>query len=293
MKILFSCLFILLITLTQVFAKEPYQVYLMPKSVLIDLEDKSEIVTVKGRYVLALEENPNNRHNFWIYNKDKKKVYITSAKNIFIHEPELRLLPSEQEKENKVYWDKRIRQEDDTKASFETNFALHFETLSMTELNGIYQNQNGSTGATRYEVRTFYMTEQPWQFGLNLNFQSIYWDNGDEKEKLAILSLGPSFSYTFYNYDSYIFSLLVAAEIAPIAKASSTLYTEKFGAHAYDLGLEAEIPSEYGRFTLGTHFRQQFLTLRETTRTELGELQSENKISSLGFSLGYKIDWDL
>ena len=279
--------------ITTIFAREPYQVYLKPKSILIALDDHKEIVTQKGMYVWALEENPNNRSSFWIYNNKKEKMYITSANNIFEHDPELRLLPSEQERENKMYWQKRIRQEPDENLAFDTNVAMHAEQLFMGDFNGIYLNETGNNQAIRYEMRTLYKTGLPWQLGLNLNLQNIFMQNGGEDVRLTILSLGPSFSYSFYQNNTYTLALLASAEIAPIAKASSALNTDNYSNHIYDVGLEGSFPTTYGFFTLGTHLRQQFLEMHDTTRNNLGVVPNECKITSLGISLGYKIDWDL
>lgn len=286
--ILYSCFVPLLSAATP---RDPYLVYLASKSKLLSVGEHKDIVTDKAMYVYVLEENFNDRKQFWVYNNKKEKKYLTSAFNITELDPELRLLPSVDG--NKIYRQRRILQTDDSTMTFETNFNLHFEQVSMVELNSLYPTQPGSSGAVRYEVRTLYLTQLPIQFGINLNYQSIYWNNADEQIRLSLLSIGPGFSYKTLNNEHFSLSILGNAEIVPLAQSKSTTNTDNFSAYSFDVGIEGELPSSFGNFTIGTHLRRYFLQLENTTRTDASIMQGEYSLSSLGLSLGYKIDWDL
>ena len=286
--ILFSCFVPLLFAAAP---REPYLVYLAPKSKLISIGAHKDIVTDKAMYVYVLEENLNDRKQFWVYNNKKEKKYLTSAFNITELDPELRLLPSVDG--SKIYRQKRLMQTDDSSMTFETNCNLHFEQVSMSELNSIYPSQPGSSSSVRYEVRTLYLTQLPIQFGVNLNYQGIYWSNACEQIRLSLLSVGPGFSYKILNNDQFALSILGSAELVPLAQSKSPQNVDNFSAYSFDVGIEGEFPSSFGNFTIGTHLRRHFLLLENTTRTDATIMQGEYGLSSLGLSLGYKVDWDL
>lgn len=271
--------------------REPYLVYLAPKSKLTSLGEHKDITTDKAMYVYVLEENPNNRKQFWVYNNKKEKKYITSAFNITELDPELRLLPTVDG--NKIYRQKRILQTDDSEMIFETNINLHFEQVSTSELNSLYTAQPGSSSSIRYEVRTLFQTKLPLQFGINLNYQGISLGNTDEQIRLSLLSIGPGFRYKFLKNDQLALSFLGSAEFTPLARSTSSKNIDNFSAYSFDVGFEGELPSTFGTFTLGTHFRRYILNLNNTTRVDATLMQSEYNLSSLGLCLGYKFDWDL
>jgi hypothetical protein len=280
-----------MLSLANVYAREPYLVYLLPGSKIELIEDQSVIYTSKGMYVYAMEVNLNYRKEFWIYSTKKEKKFITSAMNIKELFPEMRLLPFVPEDHG--YEQKRIIRTDDKLAPFETNLALNFEQMSMNEMSPIYSTQSGSMTATRFEIRSLYQTEKPLQFGANFNFQNIFWDNSSESIRLSLISVGPVFSYKLLEQENFSLSLLASAELAIMAKGSSAQNNEEFSSHAFDIGLSGDIPTEIGMLTLGTHIRRNYLLLNNTTRTNLTAPPNEYQLTSLGISLGYKFDWEL
>jgi hypothetical protein len=265
---------------------EPHLVYLAAKSKLMTIRNNKEIITDTSKLVYALEENPNDRKQYWIYNNKKEKIYLTSALNITEMENDYNLF--QYEKSNKVY-----AATQDTKMPFESAFNVHLEQVSMSDFSALYSAQTNTATATRYEFRTLYHTPMPICFGFNLNFQNIYWANGDEQIRLTLLSVGPSFSYKILKSDFLSLSMLGSAEIAPLAQSTSVLYNEKFSAYSFDAGFEGEVSNPYGIFTFGTHLRQYLLLLKNTSRPNLTPNSSEYKLTSIGLSIGYKVEWEL
>jgi hypothetical protein len=85
----------------------------------------------------------------------------------------------------------------------------------------------------------------------------------------------------------------MGAEIAPVAQCRSTLNKDNFYAYALDLGFEVEFPTTYGMLVLGSHLRNHLLLLKNSPRTNVGIYQKEYDLSSMGISVGLKVNWDL
>jgi hypothetical protein len=271
--------------------QSPYIVLIPAGSILTAVNTGKKIVTDHDMKVYTLEESETERTVFGVYNNKMKKKYLTSALNIKDLDPDISLLPNMNvvtgKKKSNVFKSK------DDEMQFESSFYLHVEQLSLSEFNTIYTSQNSNAKSTRFEFRTMYNTLASIRFGLNLNFQNIYWPNGNEQLRLSILSIGPNFSYQILKTSGPSLFFLVGAEIAPFAQNKSKLNVENYYAYAYDLGVEAEFPTDIGIIVLGSHYRNHLLLLKDSTRAIVGIYQKEYDLSSLGISLGLKVDWEL
>jgi hypothetical protein len=267
-------------------SREPYLVYLIPQANLESLADQKTIVTDHAMFVYALEENEITREKFWIYNNKKEKKYLTAVTNIRAIDPDIALLSKESE--SSFY-----RATPDKTMYFQTNILLHFEQISMNSLAAVYRAQTNSANANRYELRTLYNLGLPIHFGLGFNFQSIYWPNGEEQERLSVVSIGPVFSYKLLSSHLLALSISASAALAPIAQGTSSQNTDNFYGHSFGVGMEADFPSLVGNFSLGTHIYRNILLLKNTTRTNLAINPEEYTLSSFGISVGYKFDWNL
>jgi hypothetical protein len=270
---------------------QPYTVFLIAGSVLTKITDKSEVILSKGIYVKVLEINPKRRDLFNVYDKNGVIQYQATAIGMVEIADDIKILPGIDAE--KVHPPKSIFKASNTFAKFDSQLSLHFDTLQVSSLNNIYNDQISKVLATRYEVRTLYVSELPVEFGFSFNYQSAYWKNDFEEVKISILSLGPQFKYKFYDTEKFNLSGLIGAEIAPIYRGSSALYTDDYSATLLDLGMESEWASPLGILTLGSHFRHHQVALTESNRPNLALVPKEFSLNSLGFMIGYKIEWSL
>ncbi|MBC7539613.1 MAG: hypothetical protein H7281_12390 [Bacteriovorax sp.] len=269
----------------------PYTVYLREGTVLTKIKDKSEIILPKGIYAKVLELNPNRRDLFNVYDKFGVVQYQVTAEGMVEIADDIKILPGIDAE--KIYPPKSIFKTENKFAQFDSQLSLHFDTLQLSKLNNIYNDQITTVLATRYEARTLYVTDLPVEFGFSLNYQSAYWKNDFEEVKLSILSLGPQFKYKFYENEDFNVHALLGAEIAPIYQGSSAQYTDKYSAVLFDLGVESQWHSPLGILTLGSHFRHHDIALTESNRPNLELVPKGFSLNSLGFMIGYKIEWNL
>lgn len=270
---------------------KPYTVYLKPGKVLTDLSDQSEVVLAKGIYAKVLELNPNRRNLFYVYDKNGKAKYETTSEDLVEIAGDIKILPGIDAE--KIYPPKSVFRTENKTALFDTQLNIHFDNLQLSNLNEIYSDQIQNVLATRYEARTLYVSDLPVNFGLSLNYQSAYWKNDIETVKISILSLGPHFQYKFFKNENFVAHALLGAELAPIYQGTSATYTDEYSAVLYDLGVETEWSSPIGLISVGSHFRHHELTLTKSDRPNLALTPKEFSLNSLGFMIGYKIEWSL
>jgi len=270
---------------------KPYLVFLKAGTTLTNIKDKTTVVLPKGIYAKVLELNPKSRDIFNVYGKNGLPKYQVTSSGITEIADDIKILPNVDA--SIIYPPKSIFKAENKFALFDSQLSLHYDALQVSALNNIYNDQSSTVLAARYEARTLYVSELPVEFGLDLNYQSAYWDNDRESVKLSILTIGPIFKYKFYEKYGLNFHALLGAEVAPIYQGTTDLYTDKYSATIFDFGIESQWQSRFGIFSLGSHFRHHTLALTESDRPNLQIVPKEFTLNSLGIMVGYKIEWDL
>ena len=270
---------------------KPYSAYIKAGAVLTKLADQSLLILSEGLYVKVLEINPKKRDQFIVYDKSGVAKYQVGALDLVEVAEDYKILPVYEAK--KVYPPKSDFKTENKFAKLDSQFNFHVDSLSLSSLNNIYNDQISSVISPRYEIRTLYVSNLPLEIGFNLNYQSTYWKNDIEEVKLSILSLGPQFKYNFNEFKNFKLAGLFGAEIAPIYQGISGAFKDQYSATLYDLGVESEWNYSFGIFTLGSHYRLHRLALSETNRINNEFLPKEYTISSFGIMFGYKIEWEL
>jgi hypothetical protein len=270
---------------------KPYMVFLRPGSVLTKISDRKEVAIEKGFYANVLEIDPNRRDTFLVYNKNGVAVYETATTSIVEVADDLRILPKYDAEIS--YPAPQKFQVDDENSFFDTQFNIHYDNLLTTEFNSIYSDQLESVFATRFELRTLYVSTLPVNMGLNLNYQSTSWRNDVDQVKLSILSFGPQIQRFIYKEENMAVSVLFGAEYAPVYRTSSGDSVETYQATLFDLGLESIWATNSGKWSIGAHLRRHDLTLKTSTREGLQPFAEEIIINSIGAMIGYKYEWNL
>lgn len=181
--IVFLCLFSFSIMADEM---RPYTVFLKEGTVITRIKDNSEVILSKGIYAKVLELNPKRRDLFNVYDNTGKAIYQMTAKGMVEIAEDIKLLPGIDA--TKIYPPKNIYKAENKFADFDSQLSLHFETLQVSALNDVYKDEISTVIATRYEVRTLYVSVLPVEFGFSLNYQSAYWKNDIEDVKISILS---------------------------------------------------------------------------------------------------------
>ncbi len=271
---------------------KPYRVYLKPGTVLARLSDKKSFVIERGIFANVLETNPSRRDHFLVYDKKGKPVYEVLVDGMVEIEKDVRVLPNVNAEIS--YPPPAELQTNNDYAFFDTQFNLHLDRLGMSPFNTIYKNQDATSAlGNRFELRTLYSSELPVNFGLSLNYQTASWETQTDQIKISILSFGPQIQRYVYEEENVAVSLHVGGEYAPIYKTSSGLFSEKYQAVVFDVGVETLWATYFGKWSLGAHYRRHNLTLKNTNRPATNPVPEELVINSIGAMVGYKYEWDL
>ena len=295
MKLIF--VFIFLVFTFNAFGTEtkPYRVYLKPGTILTRLSDKQELKIEHGIYANILEVSANRRDQFIVYDKAGKPLYETSAEGIVEIANDIRLLPDVNAEIS--YPPPSTMKANNKYAFFDTQFNIHFDLLQTSAFNNIYDQDLGNTIGNRYELRTFYNSELPVNFGLAMNYEALYWDNNFEKMTMTMFSLGPHFQHYIYEENQMAISLIGGAEYAPVYKTVYTTETskntDKYTAVLFDIGAEVLWDTRFGKWNLGGHYRRHDLTLNTSNRDDINPVPENIVINSIGVMVGYKYEWDL
>ena len=272
--------------------KKPYTVFIRSGSSLIRISDRVEFVISKGIYANVLETNTSKRDLFVVYNKDGRPIYETSSMGIVEVAEDLKILPNVDAEV--VFPAPSVLKANDKIANLNSQFNIHLESLQTSALNTIYGQNLSSALGPRYEFRTMYESILPINVGVNVNFQSFQWNNNfDEHTTLSIFSFGPQIERVIYVEDTIAASVFLGAEFSPFYQSKTGVFKDKYTTMLFDVGIEGNWSTQYGRWCIGAHFRHHDLTLSETTRLDLAPVPEEISLNSIGAMVGYKYEWDL
>lgn len=168
-------------------AAEMTTVYIKPNTFLISIEDNKDVLFEKGFYA-QVEESAPRSSTYYVYDKAMHRRYTVNALDFARVEDEFKPLPklnANEDQRPKNYFKKN-----DEFFPIDIQFNIHYDNFQLSELNEIYSDNITSVNSTRYELRSFYRSELPFDFGLGLNYQSAYWQNDVETIRLSILSFG-------------------------------------------------------------------------------------------------------
>lgn len=270
---------------------KPYKVFLRPGAELISVKDKTRHMLEKGIYANVLETNPVRREWFSVYGKDGKAQYIVKANYVAEVAEDIRVLPNVDAEIS--YPAPVILNGYNKNLFFDTQFNFHIDSIDITPLQALYEQELASINSNRFELRTLYNSDLPVNFGLGINYQIANLNNDLDNIKYTILSFGPQIQRYIYEGENTAISLHLGVEFSPIYKTQSGASIEKYRAILMDLGLEAMWATRFGKWSVGSHLRRHNLTLTSTTRTGSVPVPEEYTIQSIGGFIGYKYEWEL
>jgi len=271
---------------------KPYIVYLKPGTILTRLSDQKNLTLDKGQYARVLETNYKKRDLFLVYDQQGKPIYETTAKGIVEVDQDYSILP--QFKADIVYPAPSKFKLSDKTRTFESQLNFHMDNLQTSDFNAVYSDNLSSVTSPRFELRTMYTRPDfDISMGGTLNYQTVSWKNDIDQIRLSILSFGPLFQYDIYRDENQKVALLLGAEFAPVYQTSSGESKEEYKAMLYDIGVEGTWDTEYGLWTLGSHYRFHTISLEQTNRAGVSPSQGRLSIKSYGFMVGFKHDWSL
>lgn len=267
----------------------PFRVYIKPNAKLSDLTYSEILKTSKGIYAQVLEKDHVARSEFWVLDKKGEKRYIVSSKDIVEINENINLLPNELGSIS--YPQKNLVFDNDHEMNFESELSLHFDTLNLSPLQTVNDNQVQSILAPRYQLTTNYVSTLPINVGMKLSLQEAAWKNQNQVTgQLTILTYGPNLKLRMIEDEKYSATATFSYEYALTYQATSSIGTNTFSAYLWSFGIVNDFRTAIGTIQLGTDYRKHYIQLKNVNNNNSSD---EFSISSIGAYLGYKINWSL
>jgi hypothetical protein len=262
-------------------------------SVVYDMREEKTWVLDKRKLFFVRVDSDSSPFFAYIYNQKGEVAYKTSVENIVYEDRSLELSPDKNLK-IKSPPPKRF-QVTDKEFNFTLRPSLAFETTNARELSDIYTSDLSSAIGNRFEIKLLYPTGFDLFVGLATNYQILNWGNVDNKEEVRLTSLnvGPYLEYNFSRFSNITFlensRFNLGVELSAIFKAISNSDKENFSKTLLHLGYVKKFNSFLGPLTAEIYFRNQWILLKDTTRSNI-DLSKEYQLQSLGLALGR--EWD-
>lgn len=274
---------------------EVKQIYLRPGSVIKNLRTQEDLKLGKGIFVTA-KAISKNRDYYLVFDKTNKPSYLARAEYVVEFDKEIQMLPNVDAQT--TYPAPSIFKSNNSTAFFDTQFNLHLDNLQNSAYNNIpYALSTSKAVGNRLEIRTLYNSSLPVNFGLTMNYETSSWTTVTEFDTrtthLNIFSIGPQIQRYVYEEDNIAVSLLLGAEYAPIYTLATDVQNDHYSGMLLDFGAEVLWGTDWGKWSIGAHFRKHDLTLNSTTSSGLIAVPESINVNSIGGMLGYKYEWDL
>lgn len=255
---------------------------------IYSLDEKISYQISEPRFFYVSYDDPEKPVFVTLHDRNKNEVFKTSYQNIEDAEAVVNINPKY---DATTEYKKPTRYlSDDKKFEYNLRPTLTFESLAIDDLSELYLSELSSAQGNRFELKAIIPSSLGIDFGLVLNYQSIYWENNQEEVQFSSVNAGPYLEMPLGKWGVLEPSLNFGVELSLKASGSSGLFRDEFSKTVWHLGFQNTYLSSYGPFFAEVFYRKHDLILNKTNRSI--ETQSKSyAITSLGLALGYR--WDL
>ncbi len=270
---------------------KPYRVYIKPGAILKKINEKKSFALPRGIYAFVLDRDFNRQEDLYVYDKKGNPLYEVDGNDIVEIESDIALLPNP--KADTRYPIPSTFKAFNKHFYFDTQFNVHFDQISTNKFSELNTQENSRAVGNRFEIKTKALTLFPVDFGITVNYESSTWSSEFEDVSLAILSFGPFIEKSIYEEDKFSVFLNFGAEVAPLYRTKSVNFKDDFQGLLVDLGADGLWDTEYGKWSLGAHYRYHDLTLLNGENKNSQVVPRNFIISTIGMMIGYKYEWNL
>lgn len=255
---------------------------------IYSLDEKEAYQLSEPRFFYVSYDDPEKPAFVTLHDQNKKAVFKTSYQSIEDVEELVNINPrfdATAEYKNPTRY-----QIDDKKFQFNLRPAISFENVSITELSELYQSELTTAKGNRFELKSIIPSNLGVDFGLAINYQSLFWENGVEEVQFSNLNAGPYLEIPLSSLGPLNPSVNLGVELSLVSSGKSGDFKDEFSRTVWHLGLQNTFYSDIGPFFGEIFFRNSDVVLKKSNR----ELESKSKsynLSSYGIALGYR--WDI
>ena len=255
---------------------------------IYSLDEKEAYQLSEPRFFYVSYDDPEKPVFVTLHDRNKKAVFKTAYQNIEDAEAVVNINPKYDA--TAEYKNPTRYQSDDKKFEYNLRPTFTLESLSISDLSELYQSELSSANGNRFEIKAVTPSNLGVDFGLALNYQSIYWENDEEEVQFSSINAGPYLEMPLGKWGILEPSLNFGVELSLSASGSSGTFRDEFSKTVWHIGLQNTYQSSYGPFFAEVFYRKHDLILNKTNRSI--ETQSKSySLTSYGLAFGYR--WDL
>lgn len=257
---------------------------------IYSLDETEQFLLDETRYFYVTYDDPEKPTFVYLLSNDKKVIYKTAYKNLNDVDDVINIEPKFEAKN--IYKKQTRFQSDDKDFQFNILPSISYESTDITSLSELYGSELSSANANRFSLSAVVPSSLGLDFGVAVNYQTLFWGNESEEVKLNSVNAGPFIQIPLKSWNNFKPVITLGAELSLSATGKSSLYEEDFSKTVWHLGLSDTFNSKIGPFVAEVFYRRQELILEKTTRS-FNNTSKEFNLSSIGFSLGYRWDYQL
>lgn len=266
----------------------PFRALLLKGTRLVDVKTGKVYFTSSDLYVMAQEETIGSQIAY-ILNQERVTKYKTFTRNLRSIERDVTLYPEVDP--NKNYLDKPKYHSTDQVLNFENHLTFHIETLSNQFFADTYNGTETSSTANRFQLKSYYNSQLPVDFGLSLGFQEGLWNEVNNQVRWSTGYFGPSLRWQFAKWGKLHFNTKIGVERSFRFKAIGPNSDTNFSSLLWEWELEGVYYSFMGPILVGWTLRNMTWTL-EDTDSVTGFVDNRGDVTSSSLFVGYRIDFD-
>ena len=257
---------------------------------IYSLDESEQFLLDETRYFYVTYDDPEKPTFVNLHSNDKKIIYKTAYKNLNDVDDVINIEPKF---EAKNLYKKQTRFQSDDK-TFHFNFlpSISYESTDISGLSELYGSELSTANANRFSLKAVVPSSLGIDFGLAMNYQTLYWENESEEVKLNSVNAGPYIQIPLKEWSHFKPVITLGAELSLSSSGKSGIYSEDFSKTVWHLGISDTFNSKIGPFVAEVFYRRQELILEKTTRPSTNNSKEFN-LSSIGFSFGYRWDYQL
>lgn len=265
----------------------PFRAVLRAGAELQKLSDQSFVKTNRSIYVQAKLHQEGSPFTY-LLNTKGEQVYLTRTVNLSSLQEVTTLYPTTDPTE--IYSNKTPFRSVDKIWLLETKISLHLESTDAFYLSTFHRVEESSASSQKLQVESFFDGDFPVDVGLSLSFQTGTLGESIDPDRVSFngVYFGPVIKRQLGKTEKSSFDIFLKAEKSLGLSSEDQFFQNSFSSNVYSLGADWTYETFIGKFFIGALYRQQQLSLKDTTDPALRIPSSKESLSGFGVFAGYR-----
>lgn len=265
----------------------PFRAVLRAGAELQKISDQTFVKINRSIYVQAKLHQEGSPFTY-LLNSSGEKIYLTRTVNLSSLEEVTTLYPTTDP--TAIFSNKTPFREVDKIWQLETKLSLHLESTNAAYLASFHQGVESSASSQKMQIESFFDSDFPVDFGLSLSFQAGKIGESLDPDRVSFSGVyfGPVLKRQIGKTQKSSFDIFLKAEKSLSLTSEDQFFQNSFSSNVYSIGADWTYETFIGKFFVGALYRQQQLSLKDSTNPELLIPASKESLGGFGVYAGYR-----